>query len=69
MAKDRNIPKAQDAYKTIAYASGKKGIIHCSNHTSIHANTIAERLRTEGYGSKLLVKHFICNNVNGRHNK
>jgi hypothetical protein len=45
MAKDRNIPKAQDAYKTIAYASGKEGIIHCSNHM----NTIRERLRTEGY--------------------
>jgi hypothetical protein len=45
MAKDRNIPKAQDAYKTIAYASGKEGIIHCRNHM----NKIRERLRTEGY--------------------
>jgi len=45
MAKDRNIPKAQDAYKTIAYASGKEGIVHCSNRM----NTIRERLRTEGY--------------------
>jgi hypothetical protein len=49
MAKDRNIPKAQDAYKTTAYASGKEGIIHCSNHTNVHKNTIRERLRTEGY--------------------
>jgi len=49
MAKDRNIPKAHDAYKTIAYASGKEGIIHCSNHTSAHMNTAGERLRTEGY--------------------
>jgi len=42
MAKDRNIPKAQDAYKTIAYASEKKGIIHYSNHASVHKNTIRE---------------------------
>ena len=49
MTKDRKIPKAQDAYKTIAYASGKEGIIHCSNHTSVHMNTIGETLRTEGY--------------------
>jgi len=40
MAKDRNIPKAQDAYKTIAYASGKEGIIHCSNHINERTNTI-----------------------------
>lgn len=49
MANDRNIPKAQDAYKTITYASGKEGIIHCSNHTNVHTDTIRERLRNEGY--------------------
>jgi hypothetical protein len=27
MARDRNIPKANDAYKIITYASGKKGNI------------------------------------------
>jgi hypothetical protein len=49
MAKDKNIPKAKDAYKTITYDSGKEGNIRCSNRTNVYTSTIREKLRNEGY--------------------
>jgi hypothetical protein len=51
MAKDRNTPKAKEAYNTITYTSEKKEeIFGCSNGTkNLCFSKIGERQRNEEY--------------------